>query len=287
MNRRTLLKGTSGFAAGLLLTRSTIAFAQSTPTAGKFPELAITITDDGFTLPDGLTTGRYAVTVTNNGSTPSHCPMGRLPEGVTNDQVLEFMQSGSEELPDWFLNTGYVGLPDWAVPGGSVTGIVDLAAGSYFMFDPFSTRYAFATVAEGNGTKASDPESAATIELKEMEIILPADGLPSGPSRLKIQNVGAMAHELAVLAVPEGTTVEQISVLFTLPDTATPAQDDALGQALMNFQPVAGMSILAKTQTAWIDVDLPPGTYATMCMLPFPDGVFHAMEGMMAVVTIS
>src|SRR5690349_10992647 len=127
MNRRTLLKSTSGLTLGLLASRSTIAFAQGTPASEDYPTLDIVITDDGFTIPEGLTAGRYAVTVTNNGTTPSHCPMGRLPDGVTNEQVLAFMQTGSEELPDWFLSAGYVGLPDWATPGGSVTGVVDFA----------------------------------------------------------------------------------------------------------------------------------------------------------------
>lgn len=287
MNRRAFLQGTGGLAAGFLLFRPTIAAAQGTPGSGEFPELTITVTDDGFAIPEGLTAGRYAVTVMNNGSTPSHCPMGSLPNGVTNDQVLDFMKSGSEDLPDWLLDAGYVRLPDWAMPGGSATGVVDLPAGNYVMFDPFSTRIAFATVAGGSGESAPEPESVATIDLEEMAIVLPESGLPPGPSRLKIQNVGAMAHELGVLPVPTGTTATQISALFSLPDTATPAPDDALGQALVNFQPVAGMGILAKSRTAWLDVDLAPGTYATLCMLPFPAGVFHAMEGMLAVVTIT
>ncbi len=143
MNRRTLLKGTGGLAASLLLTRSAHVFAQGTPAAGELPTLTITITDDGFEIPEGLTAGRYAVSVVNAGSAPSHSSLGRLPDGVTNNQVMADMSSESEELPDWFLNARYVGLPDWAAPGETRTGVVDLPGGSYFMFDPFSSRNAF------------------------------------------------------------------------------------------------------------------------------------------------
>lgn len=287
MDRRTLLKGMSGLAAGLLMTRKPIAFAQGTPTSGDFPALTITITEDGFTFPDNLTAGRYAVTISNAGKTPSHSSLGRLPDGVTSDQVLAFMKSESNDLPDWFLNAGYVGLPDWPEPGASITGIVDLQAGNYFMFDPFSTRSAFPTVSDGGGSFGPEPEATAVIELKEMQFVLPQNGLPAGPARLKLSNVGAMAHEFQVLPVPAGTTVDQMQALFAMLDNATPPPNDPLAAALSAYQPVAAMSILGEGRTAWLDTDLAAGTYAVLCMLPFPDGVPHAMQGMLEIVTIS
>lgn len=285
MNRRTLLKGTGGLAMGLLATRTTIAFAQGTPTSAEFPELTITITDDAFDIPEGLTAGRYAVSIVNNGSGPSHSSLGLLPDGVTFDQVQTDMQSESEDLPDWFLNAGYVGLPDWPVPGKPLTGVVDLPAGNYFMFDPFSTRAAFTTVGPGE-ISAIEPESTATVELTEMHFILPDAGLPSGAAVLKISNIGAIAHEFQVLAVPDGTTADQVAALFALPEDATPVPGDALQEALFNYSPAAATSIIGAGITSWIDVDLAPGTYAVLCALPFPDGVPHAMEGMLEIVAI-
>jgi hypothetical protein len=285
MNRRTLLKGTGGLAAGLLIGRTTKAFAQGTPTSGEFPELTITVTDDGYEIPDGLTAGRYAVSVVNNGSGPSHSSLGRLPDGVTEDQVVADMSTPSEELPDWFLNAGYVGLPDWAAPGETRTGVVDLAAGNYFMFDPFSSRSAFVTVAVGDESEV-EPEADATVELTEMHFILPDDGLPGGPALLKIANIGAIPHEFQVLPVPEGTTADQVAAIFASPEDATPIPGDALQEAMFTYQPVAATSILGAGLTAWIDADLAPGTYAVICALPFPSGVPHAMEGMLDIVTV-
>lgn len=286
MHRRAFLQGTGLLATGILLTRGHIALAQGTPGAsGEFPSLTITITDDGFDIPTGLNAGRYAVSVINSGTTPSHCSLGRLPDGKTKDDVLAFMQSGSEDLPDWFLTTGYVGLPDWPNPGATVTGIVDLPAGDYFMFDPFSTRIAFTTVGDGE-MPSTEPDANATVELTEMKFDLPEGGLPAGKARLKLSNIGAMAHEFQVLAVPDGTTTDQMMALFAMPENATPPPDDPLANALATYQPAAGMSILGSGLTAWLDTDLTPGTYAVLCMLPFPDGVPHAMQGMLDVVTI-
>ncbi len=285
MNRRTLLKGTSGLAVGMVLARSGRTSAQGTPAAQDFPPLTITIHDDSYDIPEGLTAGRYAVSIVNAGTSPSHSSMGRLPDGTTSDDVLAFMQSGSEDLPDWFLNAGYVGLPDWPLPGKTITGVIDLAAGNYFMFDPFSTRVAFVTVADGSST-AADPAADATVELTEMQFIVSDGGLASGPTRIKLSNIGTIAHEFQVLAVPDGTTTDEILALFALPDNATPPADDPLATALVDYQPAAAMSILGAGLTAWLDTDLEPGTYALLCMLPFPGGVPHAMEGMLDVVTI-
>lgn len=149
MNRRTLLKGTGSLTAVLLLDRTPTVFAQGTSVVGEFSELTITITDDAFDLPDGLTAGRYAITLVNAGTTPSHCSLGLLPKSTTRDEVTTFMSTeNNDTLPDWFLNAGYVGLPDWPAPGGSLTGVIDLDAGDYFMFDPFSGRCGFVTVGE-------------------------------------------------------------------------------------------------------------------------------------------
>lgn len=287
MNRRTLLKVTGSLTAALLLNRAPTVFAQGAPVTGEFPELTITITDDAFDLPSGLTAGRYAVTLINTGTAPSHCSLGLLPESTTQEEVVTFMSTESNDtLPDWFLNAGYVGLPDWPTPGGSLTGVIDLDVGDYFMFDPFSGRQGFLTVGEGNGSTPVEPATDTEIELTEMHFMLPESGLPAGPARLQLNNIGAIAHEFQVLPVPVGTTTDQIMELFMLPEDATPPPDNPAAAALMNYQPVAAMSILGAGRTAWLDVDLKPGTYAVMCMLPFPDGIPHAMQGMMDIVTI-
>lgn len=285
MNRRTLLKSTGGLTLGLLVSPSTIAFAQGTPAAAEFPALTITVRDDGYDIPSDLTAGRYAVSVVNTGSGPSHSSLGLLPDGVTEDEVMAFMTTESDDLPDWFLNAGYVGLPDWGGPGETRTGVVDLAAGNYFMFDPFSARSAFVTVGDGEISDV-EPVSDAEVEMTEMRFVLPEGGLPTGPVTLKISNIGAIAHEFQVVAVPAGTTPDQIIALFSLPEDATPAPGDELAEMLVNYSPVAATSVLAAGHTSWIDVDIAPGVYAVLCAIPFPDGVPHAMQGMLEIVEL-
>lgn len=287
MNRRTLLKASGGLAAGLFITRGTNAFAQGSSTPdGDFPSLTITVYDDRYDIPDGLTAGRYAVSVVNAGTSGSHSSMGRLPEGVTTDQVIADMSQESDTLPDWFMNAGYVGLPDWGAPGETRTGVVDLEAGTYFMFDPFSDRHAFATVADGAISEV-EPRSDLTVEATEMRFVFPNGALSAGPATVKVANIGAIAHEMQIVAVPEGTTIDQMKELFSLPFDATPPPGNELAKILVDYHPAAAASILAAGHTCWLDIDLQPGTYAVLCALPFPGDEPHAMEGMLDIVTVS
>lgn len=286
MNRRTLLTMSAVAIGSATLPKLRLTQALAATQADDFPELTITVNDDGYVISEGLTAGRYAAIVVNAGTTPSHSSLGRLPDGVTNDQVISDMSEESEDLPDWFLNAGYVGLPDWGAPGETRTGVIDLAAGNYFMFDPFSDRHAFVSVGEGDDM-APDPEADAEVEMTEMHFILPEDGLPTGPARLQISNIGAIAHEFHLLTVPEGTTTDQLMALMDSPEDATPTPGNALQEALFNYAPVAATSILGAGLTSWIDVDLNSGTYAVMCVLPFSSsGMPHAMEGMMEIVSL-
>src|SRR6185436_16102545 len=162
MNRRTLLTGTTGLACFATLgSRSDSVFARAvgTPVAeDTFPTLAIGLKDDSFEVLDGIKSGRYHVTVTNHGtSDASHSGLGRIPDQVTDEQYQEWLDSlsrtdgtdGQTDALTWD-DIEFVGLPDWPKAGQSVTGIVDLAPGRYFLFDPFSGRGQMTLMIEGD-----------------------------------------------------------------------------------------------------------------------------------------
>ena len=152
MNRRTFLAGSTGLVCLATLgprTASALAHAASTPVAeDTFPTLAIGLKDDGFELPDAIQAGRYHVTVTNHGtSDASHSALGRIPDQVTDAQYQEWLDSlsrtdgtdGQTDALTWD-DIEFVGMPDWPKAGQSVSGVIDLAPGRYFLFDPFSSR---------------------------------------------------------------------------------------------------------------------------------------------------
>ena len=123
----------------------------------------------------------------------------------------------------------------------------------------------------------------------------PAEKL-TGAGRWKIVNTGAFTHEFQILPVGAGTTNEELGAYitwaFSQPEDATPdpvATPPGDGKIDFNtYAPVAAMSLLRPGGTAWIDVDLPAGTYAALCAVPGPtdDIPPHAMLGMYTVLEI-
>jgi hypothetical protein len=288
MDRRHFVIGSISAAAALLSSAQASRANQATPssatTGGELPTLQITLTDTAFQFPQPLSAGRYAVTVTNTGtSTASHSALGKIPDRVTDEQYQAWLdslqrtdgQDGQTDALSW-EDIEFVGLPDWPQPGQPSTGVIDLAPGRYFLFDPFSSRGYMQLTIDGTFAAAAEPDADFTVELREMEIVIPDAALSVKPARWKIVNSGAMSHEVAVVPVSPDFTDEDLQLMFSLPEDATPPPD----VPELVYQPVAAIGILAAGHTSWLDVALQPGHYLAACMLPFSTGYPHAMDGM-------
>ena len=288
MNRRDLLTGSAGLAsiAALGYRRGTIlASDNGTPATGAdYPALEISLKDDGFVIPDDIQAGRYYVTVNNTGTTnESHDALGRIPDQVTDAQYQEWLDSlkrtdGSDGQTDALTweDIEFVGMPDWPKAGKSVTGVIDLQPGRYFLFDPFSARGYMTVMVSGELGTYPEPDSDLTVTLVDMKIKLPDAAATSNPVRWKIENTGGISHEVAIVPVDQEFTEKDLMVLFSLPEDGTPPA----GVHNLDYQPVAAIGILASGHTSWLDVQLEPGHYGAFCMLPFGTGYPHAMDGM-------
>jgi hypothetical protein len=284
LDRRRFVVGSSLGVIPLLGRPSRIWAAQATPDAvagGDPPTLELTLTDTGFAIAQPLTAGRYRVVVTNAGTlTDSHFALGKIPDEVTDAQYEAFLAAmdNTEDLS--FEEIGFVGVPDWPEPGERVSGVIDLDPGKYLLFDPISGRASQTLTVEGEVGAVAEPEADLTVELQEMEFVFPQAAITRAPQRWKLTNTGAMSHELAVLPVSpemtEETFAHMLEVMMSLPEDATPPSE--LPEFV--YQPVTAIGILAPQHTSWLDVQLEPGHYMAVCMLPFGTGYPHAMDGM-------
>lgn len=290
MHRRAFIGGSLGMATIAALSAPSRA-AQSTPSASgttaELPELTLTLSDTGFEIDEPLTAGRYQITVTNVGTlAESHFALGKIPDDVTDAEYEAFLEAQDDTESLSFEDIAFVGVPDWPAPGGSVSGVIDLALGRYLLFDPFAGREPHPLMVDGDLDAAQEPAADLTVELREMAIDLPETAFTSRPMRWKIANMGAMSHEVAVLPVSSDFTAEQfeqvLSVMLTLPEDATPPPD--LPEFV--YQPVSAIGILAPQHTSWLDVQLAPDRYLAVCMLPFGTGYPHAIDGMYRVFDI-
>jgi len=290
MDRRTFIAGSLGIATIAALPAPSRA-APATPSASAVdadvPTLELTLTNTGFEIDEPLTAGRYQVRVSNIGTlSESHFALGKIPDDVTDTEYQAFLQAQDDTEALGFEDIAFVGVPDWPAPGGSVSGVIDLAPGRYLLFDPFAGREPRTLIVGGDPVDAAEPASDLTVKLHEMAIELPESAFTSQPVRWKIVNTGAMSHEVAVLPVSPDFTAEQfeqvLSVMLSLPEDATPPP----GLPEFVYQPVSAIGILAPQHTSWLDVQLAPGRYMAVCMLPFGTGYPHAVDGMYRVFDV-
>jgi hypothetical protein len=289
MDRRRLLQHV-GASATLALAASALRHgrlraAQATPTTGLaglgLPEVTIAVDDAGFTAPSGVTAGRVLMTVRNTGSKELHFFAARVPDEISDEQLATDMKAEGD--PAWFDMTKLtlLGSPDWPPPGGQARGVVDLVAGRWLLVDPIDNReVALMTVGESDARTFPDPAADVTVSLIEMDLTGLEQPIPAGERVWRIQNDGALDHELAVIAVPAGATRE--SVMQTVGDLLQGKGDPA------SFAPLGGQGAASKGVASWQSLSLAPGTYAALCMAPMPGEDFtpHAMKGMVTVFTV-
>lgn len=253
----------------------------------RYPELLIRVTDDAIEAPDGLTAGRYHLIQENDRTEEaSHFFIIRVPDGVTEEELAQ--EPAGDEDPPWFWDSVFVGNPDRAQPnGGRSEGIVDLAAGRYLVIDPLTPELKperFDVDAAPAAPAAPDPIAAVTAAMGEMTFDLPAT-VPTGRQLWQVSNTGAMQHELSILPVPAGATAEETTrAILTLFEEGDPA---TVGPEWAGWYPVepGGVGVTSPQRTAWIALDLDPGTYAAVCFFPGGTGRPHVIDGMIRIFT--
>lgn len=116
--------------------------------------------------------------------------------------------------------------------------------------------------------KVEIPEGATVItgELADFEFVLDQTSAPAGDIAFQVTNTGEYPHEIVVLGLPEGVTIEDIFA------------DESLGEQVQFY----GFSWAMPGEEAppLVMVDMEPGTYTLICFVDEPEGVPHVMRGM-------
>lgn len=256
----------------------------------RYPELVIRVGPDAIEAPEGLTAGRYHLIQVNERTEgeAAHFFILRVPDDVTEEELA---QDPGDEDPPWFEDAVFFGNPDRARPnGGRSEGIVDLIGGRYLVIDPFSPdmmpeRLVIAEAAGAAATPSGEePAADVTATMREMTFEMPAS-VPVGRQLWQVSNTGALGHELSILPVPAGATAETTTrAILTLFEEGDPA---TVGPEWAGWAPVepGGLGVTSPQRTAWIALDLEPGTYAAVCFFPGGTGQPHILDGMIKILT--
>ena len=102
------------------------------------------------------------------------------------------------------------------------------------------------------------------------------DTLAAGLLTYQVTNRGQEAHEMVFLRLAGGKTWKDVMAFLQTPQAKT-----------LPGSIVGGMSALGPDQTAWVSMDLVPGTYVILCFLPdTSSGLLHVQLGMICSITV-
>lgn len=241
--------------------------------------------DYSFEGPSELMAGWQNVLLRNDGAEVHHLQFARLNDGVSTEQFFQALAEEGEAALALGTLTGGVGM---IPPGTEAEVLVDFTQpGTYVLL-------CFITNAEGvphlalgmtdvlqvvgeaaSGDAAAEPTADIEVRMRDFAFTMPTS-VPTGEHVWKIVNDGPQPHEMALMKLNEGVTLEQF-----MASMATG------GEGELPAMPIGGAQALSLGLSSFITYDLAPGDYVAICFVPDPEtGEPHVALGMIAGFTV-
>jgi LPXTG-motif cell wall-anchored protein len=273
----------------LALAGSAYAFARpgaanAAPLGASIPEIMIHGHEFAFSGPDQIEAGLVAITLMNDGHEPHQANIARLKDGKTMDDLATALkQSPGAAL----ALLGFVGGPNTVAPGASQRVVIGLDAGDYvllcFVPSPDGVPHLakgmikpLKVVARAGQDAQAEPKADAEATLKDFMVMLPS-AIKAGAQSWKVTNTGPESHELGLIKLAQGKTLDDFNAFIRQPAGPPP------------FADVGGIGALAPGKSGWFDIDLQPGNYIALCFISSAahGGKAHVELGMSTAFTIA
>jgi hypothetical protein len=245
----------------------------------EIPNVTVVARDYTYEMPDEVPAGAVRMTLRNEGPEPHHAQPARLKDGVSLEQFTGQLQQGPEAaLP----LLSFPGGPGPVAAGASQDVTLDLVAGQYVMLCFVESPDGVPHLAKGmmepfrvtdSGNDDDIQQADAEVTLRDFGFTMPA--AIDGGATLKVTNAGPQVHELGIVKPAEGTTVRDVLDHFHEPQGPPP------------FAPAGGVQALDPRASGLLHLDLAPGNYIAICLIPDPgSGRPHADLGMIQELAI-
>ena len=248
--------------------------------------VALTATEYAFEAPDTLPAGWTNLRLANRGQEVHYGHMVRLDSGKTVRDLVDAYAEAirtSGPRPKWVTRFGG---PGGAFPGDSVSVTQYLEPGSDVWICPVEAdrevedrvvvKAADGVVAD----RAAGPEASLVIRLMDFSFGLDPS-VPAGRHTIRVENAGEEPHDLVMIKLAPGTTVED------LVNGLNPERARRAGQAAKPPPPMeslgtgaGGIAAIAPGMESFFEANLSPGEYVLVCMATAPDGRSHIEHGM-------
>jgi uncharacterized cupredoxin-like copper-binding protein len=238
--------------------------------------------DYGFRGPDRLPAGLTTVRIVNEGRDLHHIQFLRLLQGKSADDFRAAIVADSSRLPGWVQ---YAGGPNAHLPGSQASATVNLTEGDYVLICWIPDKNGMPHVAlgmqkalfvrGGMPIKVSTPKPAITVEQIDYQFIV-SKRIESGLQTIEVMNHGSQPHELVVVKLAPGATVNDALASFE-PGASGPPQGELVG----------GITGIEKGEQVRFTGEFGPGSYGLICFVPdATTGRPHFLHGMTTEFTV-
>lgn len=249
--------------------------ASTDAVSAEIPVVTLKVTNAGLEAPTEMPSGVVAVTV--EGGDPENQPMlARLSEGVTVDQLTEALAS-----PNPLAALQLVSLLGGSNASADEPVIHELQAGGYvaMLFAPEGPPQVLPIVA-GAPSGAAPPIADVKVSLVDFNFVMP-DRVAAGRQVWQIENTGEQWHEMAIVQLNEGKTVDDVVAWVNSSGPEGTGEPPPFAEGALWHPMGAG-------QRAWVTWDIPAGEYTVICILPDVAGDMspHVAHGMVRTLVV-
>jgi uncharacterized cupredoxin-like copper-binding protein len=250
----------------------------------QIPSITVKGGDFNFEVPPQMQAGLVSIAFENIGQEVHHLQLVQLKDGVTFEQFLAELPKGDASM--LALLQGIVGGVGPLDPGGSGRVTMELKAGTYVWLCVLPSHDGVPHLAKGMiapfivkgdaPAGQAKPIADGVVRFKDFAFELPAE-IKAGPQAWQVFNDGPQTHEIALIKLAEGATLDDVLAFDeTAHDAGAPP-----------YQNIGGFQGIDPGKTGWLHLDLEPGTYVAICHIPDPaSGKSHSELGMVQTFTV-
>jgi hypothetical protein len=238
--------------------------------------------DYGFRGPDRIPAGLTTVRIVNQGQDLHHIQFLKLLQGKSAPDFRAAVAADPSQLPRWVQ---YAGGPNAHPAGSLASAMVNLTEGDYVIICWIPDKHGVPHVAlgmqkalsvrGGKPMKVSQPKSSVTIKQIDYQFVF-SKRVEAGLQTIKVINQGTQPHELVVVKLEPGATVNDVIASFA-PGASGPPPGEL----------VNGITGIEKGERMFFTGEFEPGRYGLICFAPDTvTGRPHFLHGMTSEFTV-
>ncbi|MES3033257.1 MAG: hypothetical protein V4813_04605 [Gemmatimonadota bacterium] len=262
--------------------------------------VSLSASEYAIVAPDTIAPGWTNLRLTNRGQEVHYGHIVRLDPGKTVQELIAAYAEAirtSGPRPTWVTRFGG---PGGAFPGDSSTVTQYLEPGSYVWICPIEDdkgiphfskgEFRPFVISAGTGVAAdSAARPEATMVIRLMDFSFGLDSVvAAGRHTIRVENTGVEPHDLVVMKLAPGMTLEGLMAVMNPEKARRPGQAEAPPPPPDSLPTGAGgIAAIAPKMESFFETTWTPGDYVLLCMATAPDGRAHIEHGMVKQIRVN